>query len=121
MVLIGYVLRVNHVFLQHMPLPVVFPWEGFRAMPRIVAPGLGAVKFSGLVMLVVDVSLQVCDGTKAQIAPRLVACERPVVIAFVVIELVVRVLHGATIWADPTSGRPSWRPPWGRPWRRTLG
>lgn len=68
------------MLLQHVPLPVVLPGEGFGALPRVVAPGLGAVELAGLEVLVVDMTLQVRDGAETPLAPRLLAGPRPVVI-----------------------------------------
>ena len=77
------------MLLQHVPLPVVLPGERFGALPRVVAPGLGAVELAGLEVLVVDVPLQVRDRAKTPLAPRLLAGPRPVVIPSVMAVMVL--------------------------------
>ena len=84
------------MLLQHVPLPVVLPGEGFGALPRVVAPGLGAVELARLEVLVIDVPLQVRDGAETPLAPRLLAGPRPVVIppvmAAMVLALCIQIL-----------------------------
>ncbi|KAL2170865.1 hypothetical protein VTG60DRAFT_4352 [Thermothelomyces hinnuleus] len=112
-IFIRRVLRIDRVFLQHVSLPVVLPRERLCALPRIVAPRFGAVESAGFVMLVIDMSPQMCHCTKPPSAPWMLAWERPVVIPSVMIELMVRALHGAAHIADETARWPgrgaTWR------------
>lgn len=94
-ILVGHVLWIDGVLLQHVPLPVILPGEGFRALPRIVASGLGAVEFAGFRVLVIDVPFQMRDRAEASPAPFVLACARPFMIASVVVELMKRVLDDA--------------------------
>lgn len=56
-VLVGHVLRVDLVFLQHVPFPVILPWEGFCSLSRIFTPGLPAIELASFEVLVVLVPL----------------------------------------------------------------
>jgi hypothetical protein len=124
-VLVGHVLGVDGVLLEHVPLPVVLPGEGFCALPRVVTPGLGAVKLARLVVLVVVVPLQMRDCAEASLAAWLLAGPRAVMVSTVMtaimlalclvarktlylLELVERALYGAANIADEPAGRPSW-------------
>ncbi len=79
-IVFGHSLRVDGVLVHHVPLPVIFPREGFAALPRVFALGLGAVELAGLAVLVLNVALQVCNGTETPLAPRTLAGPRPVVV-----------------------------------------
>lgn len=83
------ILWVDGVFLQHVSLPVVLPRKRFRALPRIVAPGLGAIETARLLVLVIDMTFEMCDGAKAQLTPCKGARPRPLMIPFVVAAVTV--------------------------------
>lgn len=88
-IFVGHVLRIDRVLLQHVPLPVVLPGEGFCALPGIIASWLGAVEFAGFRVLVVDVAFQMRDRAKASPTPFMLACARPFMVASVVAAMVV--------------------------------
>jgi hypothetical protein len=88
-IFVGYVMWVDGVLLQHMPLPVILPGEGLCALPRVIATGLGAVEFAGFGVLVVDVPFQMRYRAKASSAPFVLTGARPFVIALVVAATIV--------------------------------
>ena len=81
---LGIARRAECVDVHHMSSPVVFPWEGLSALPRIWAARLGTVVLSRLVVLVVDVAVQVCFGAESLATSRSFALMWPFVIPLMV-------------------------------------
>lgn len=81
-ILVGVVLGIDGVLLEHVPLPVILSWEALCTQARVLAAGLSAVELARLFVLVVDVPLQMRNGAEAPIA--LLALPRPFVVPLVV-------------------------------------
>ena len=69
---------------RHVSLPVVLSWESLASSTGVVASLNGTMKLLFLFMPVIDMTLQMCLGTKA-----LATCRVRAFVIFAVISLVV--------------------------------
>lgn len=76
------------MLVDHVPPPVVLPGETLAAGSGIGAPWLEAVELAGLLMFVVDVTVEVRLGTESLVAVTMGALMRPIMIPPVMIQLV---------------------------------
>lgn len=74
------------MLVHHVPPPIVLSGEGLAALSGIGASVLSAVEPAGLLVLVVDVTIQKCLGVKPHGAARMCALMRAVMVTFVVTE-----------------------------------
>ena len=71
---------VHAMLVDHVPPPVVLPGETLAAGSGIGAPWLEAVELAGLLMFVVDVTVEVRLGTESLVAVTMGALMRPIMI-----------------------------------------